>query len=85
MATDKLIFRQKCYSQERISQATVLAMLTEGSKQREWLESIDRESWAITSFDSRTREVCIDVQTDTQVNHVSFTLPYIDINPTDSP
>ena len=85
MASDKLIFRQKCYSQQRLTQKTLIAMLPEGSKQREWFEALDTEKWSITSFDSRTREACVDVQTDTGVNHVSVLLPYIDVTATDSP
>ena len=81
MATDKLIFRQKCYSQERLSKKTLIAMLTEGSIQRIWFESLDDEQWEITSFDSNTREVCIDVTTPSGVNHVSVILPQITIQP----
>lgn len=80
MANDKLIFRQKCYSQEYISKKTVIAMLTEGSKQREWFEALEDDQWFITSFNSKTREVCVDVQTDTGVNHVSVLLPQLTIN-----
>jgi len=80
MATDKLIFRQKCYAQEHLSKKTVIAMLPEGSKQREWFEALEDEKWSITSFDSKTREVCVDVQTDSGVNHISVLLPQLTIS-----
>jgi len=85
MTSNKLIFRQRCISQENISQATVVAMLPEGSRQREWFEALDRDKWTITSFDSKRREVCINVTTDTGVNYVSVVLPYLAITSTDSP
>lgn len=85
MISNKLLFRQRCVSQENISQSTVIAMLPEGSKQREWLESINRDKWTITSFDSKRREVCINIITDTGVNYVSVILPYLDITSIDLP
>lgn len=69
------LYRRKCSSNERISKKTVIAMLAEGSKQREWLESIDESQWTVTSFNSNQREVCVEVQTDSRVNRVTFKLP----------
>ena len=80
MATNKLIFQQKCYAQEHLSKKTVIAMLPEGSKQREWFKALKDDQWSITSFDSRTREVCVDVQTDNGVNHLSVLLPQLTIS-----
>lgn len=80
MTSDKMIFRQKCYSQEHISKKTLIVMLTEGSKQREWFEALEDDQWSIVSFDSKSREVCVDVQTDNGVNHVSVLLSQLTVN-----
>lgn len=85
MANKKNFRRRKCVSQERISKSTVLAMLSE-STQRDFYASLDDDQWSITSFNSTTREVCIDLKNNNgRVNKLAVTLPSIDRTPTDSP
>ena len=41
------------------------------------LKSIPDANWAITSFDARSRIVCIEVTTGETINYITLTLPYI--------
>lgn len=40
-----------------------------------FLDKLTNEEWIITSFNSSTRIVCIDVVTDKGITHLSVTLP----------
>ena len=42
-----------------MAKATFLAMLPDGSRQKEFYENIPDERWDIISFDPATRDVCV--------------------------
>lgn len=44
-------------------------------------DNIPEEDWTITSFDSRTKVVCIDIKTKQGIRHTSVVLPAIIISP----
>ena len=77
------IVRQRCQSPYSVSQATVIGMLPEGSRQREFLESLDKDHWETTSFDPDTGNVCIRILNDRFLNpefqysgvNITVTLP----------
>lgn len=45
------------------------------SDQKVLLDTLDEEDWTITSFDSKTRVVCIDIATASGARHIAVTLP----------
>lgn len=58
-----------------ITQKSLIGMLPEQSKQREFFKSLDEEQWAIVGFNKRTKEVCIIILSGVGARHVSITLP----------
>lgn len=67
-----------CLAPPNISKRTVIAMFEEGTRTREWLDSLDDDQWEITSFDPETRTVCFDLESDEgQLHHLSLTLPVL--------
>jgi hypothetical protein len=74
----KLIYRDSCVASQRISKKTVIGSFQEGSRTREFLESLDEDQWAVTSFTPETRLVCaVIVTANGTVNHLALTLPEI--------
>jgi hypothetical protein len=67
--------KQACSGRETISQKTVKASFLEGSRTRQWLDSLEDDQWSITSFDPDTATVCAAVETTHGTNHISLTLP----------
>ncbi len=83
--------RRGCQNTQRISKATVLAMLVEDTKPRTYLESLDDDQWSILSFEPKSRIVCITVKGKTingDFNDINTTLsvvlPYISTGVGDS-
>lgn len=64
-----------CASSPDLSKKTVIAMYEVGSRTREWLESLDDDQWEITSFEPRSREVCVLVANNSSMHNISLTLP----------
>lgn len=62
--------RRACSEFQRISKRTVLAMVTPSI-----LDEVSEDDWTITSFDPDTRMVCVDLQNEAKLIHLSFTLP----------
>ena len=54
--------RIACSSQEHLSKKTLIAMLSEDSTVRNFIENLPDENWSIVSFDSRSRDVCIEIR-----------------------
>jgi|TARA_Y100000034_G_C6685233_1_gene301398 hypothetical protein len=74
--------KRGCANTGTISKATFLAMLTEGSKTKDFFTELNSNDWSVLSFDTVTRETCLAVYADTdervgdsQVNILSVTLP----------
>lgn len=59
--------RRACQKLQTISKETFIAYLTQGSKRREFFESLDDENWYIYSFDPTKREVCVVILNDANV------------------
>lgn len=77
----KLIHRDACHLSHMISKKTVIASFQEGSRTREWLESLRDDQWSITSFVPETRLVCAVVDTGHGIyNHLALTLPVVTSN-----
>lgn len=53
--------RRACQSTQRLSKKTLVAYLTEGSKEREFFEGLNDDDWEIMSFDPDKREVCVTI------------------------
>lgn len=67
-----------CMGFPDISKKTVIGSLDEGSKTREFLESLDDDQWQVTAYEPENRLVCIDVTSDLgMVHHMTITLPII--------
>jgi hypothetical protein len=45
------------------------------SERRHFLDKVPLDDWTITSFDPKTRQVCIDLETENGRRHFSITLP----------
>lgn len=74
----KGIHRSACYLSHTISKRTVIASFQEGSRTREWLESLNEDQWAITAFVPETRLVCAVVDSGHGVQtHLALTLPVV--------
>jgi len=74
----KRIYKNACYPKETISKKTVIACFPEGSKTREWLQSLDNDQWFVTSFIPESRLVCATVYANqSTVTHLAITLPEI--------
>jgi len=69
--------QRACSSNERMTRPALLGSFQQGTKTREFLESIPEEDLVITSFDSNSRIVCFSVTTDFGVNSMTVTLPVI--------
>lgn len=67
-----------CASPPSISKKTVLAMFEAETGTRIWLDSLSDNQWTITSFDPDSRVVCIDLLSDSGIeHHVALTLPFL--------
>lgn len=50
-----------CNGTTPIAKSTVKALFEEGTRTREWLDSLSDDQWEITSFSPQTRLVCFTV------------------------
>jgi hypothetical protein len=57
------INNKPCSKNDRLSKATFLAMLPDGSRQKEFYLNIPNDRWDIVNFDPDTREACIVLTT----------------------
>ena len=69
-----------CQATQRLSQATLLAYLPEGSKIQEMFLGMSLDEWEVISFNSRTREVCVELLNDSKNVLLSFIIPAIVFN-----
>lgn len=67
--------RQACVNSHRLSKATFLAMIGEGSAA--FYDGLDNDDWSIRSFNPTTREVCITLHTSPGDRVLSYVLPTI--------
>lgn len=51
-----------------------------GNEKPVLLDGLSLDSWHVTSFDSRTRVVCVDVDSPKGVRHLSFSLPVVTLS-----
>lgn len=78
-------FRKRaCQAEHRLSKASFLAMLGDpavapatvsDSTARAFYEKLNDVDWVIVSFNSNSREVCIDITTDSGIRRTSNILP----------
>ncbi len=61
MAANPSFRRRACQSNARLSKASFIALLDEGSRRKEFYEGLDDENWEIISFDPAKREVCVTI------------------------
>ena len=47
------------------------------NNQRMILDTLDENEWSVTSFNSKTRVVCIDIMTASGTRHIAVTLPLL--------
>lgn len=74
----KRIYKNACYVSEQISKKTVIASFPEGSRTREWLETLRSDQWFVSTFIPETRMVCAEIYSDHgTVTHLAITLPEI--------
>jgi hypothetical protein len=74
--------RTRCQIKQRLSKATLLAMLTPDVSPRTLLESIPDDSWVIKSFDPEILEVCVELTTPQGlINILGITLPRLVTTP----
>jgi hypothetical protein len=59
MAVIPFFKERPCSVQQRLAKVTFLAMLPDGSRQKEFYLSIPDDRWEILSFDPKTRDVCV--------------------------
>jgi hypothetical protein len=71
------ISRQACSSADIVSKQTALAMLDSNDGAYRLLTSIPESDWQITSFDSKSREVCITITNATGLRYLSVVLPFL--------
>jgi len=64
--------RMACGVYKNISKQTVLTMTTPSI-----LDNVAKTSWSIVSFDPDSRIVCIDLRNNSNILHLSFTLPIL--------
>lgn len=69
--------RRRCQTQGTLSQGALLSYLTDGSRQKEFLSSIDSSNWTITSFDPITRQVCLRVDNGVKLVNMVIAIPTI--------
>ena len=62
---------------QSVSKNFVIRVHPEGSKTREWLESLEEDQWVVLGYDPKAREVLLSVDgTESDIDHtVSLTLP----------
>ena len=68
-----------CQAKQRLSQATVLAYLPEGTKIQELFLGMSLDEWEVVSFNPLNREVCVKIL-DTDVV-ISFIIPTVIFTP----
>ena len=72
----KRIYRQRCHQQPNIAKSTVIASFEEGSRTRDYLESLPDDDWDILSFNPEERLVCLMLTATTgQIHTLSLVLP----------
>jgi hypothetical protein len=70
--------KNACYVSNTISKKTVIASFQEGSRTRQWLESLRDEQWYITTFIPEAKLVCANVVSPSgTITHIALTLPTI--------
>jgi hypothetical protein len=76
--------RRRCTAPDVIPKSTFLTMVGPplgvggtSTPTRAYFESLLDEQWSITSFNSNTRDVCIEVESPYGVRTMTITLPYL--------
>ena len=64
-----------CQANQRLSQATLLAYLPEGTRIRDLFVGMSLDEWEVVSFNPVIREVCVKIL-DTDVT-ISFPVPTV--------
>jgi hypothetical protein len=73
--------KNACYPSEAISKKAVIASFQEGTRTRQWLESLRDDQWFITTFIPETRTVCAIVYAGSGTStNFSLTLPVVTSN-----
>ena len=70
-----------CQAKQRLSQATVLAYLPEGTRIQEMFLGMSLDEWEVTSFNPLKREVCVTLLNDGGETLISFNIPTLVFNP----
>ena len=65
---------RRCQSFIDIPKSTVIAMLPEKSRIRKRLAELNKNSWQITSFDPKSRLVCVDIIITSNVQEISMSM-----------
>ena len=65
-----MIGKFACFPERRISKNTVRSSVSPSI-----LDSLDPDYWAITGYDPRSGEVCVDILSAGKIKHLIFYLP----------